>query len=95
MQTMDASEDGVLKAIERMICQIYIPALRVNTAGWGELNTGNQGFQLKNSFLNGLESFANVLSGAQESLEQKVMLTVGDGGQGVTAEKTLLLVVFP
>ena len=75
MQIMDASEGGVLKAIERMLCQIYIPALKVNTTGWGNLNK-NQTNLLKNVFINKIESFANMLNGANESLEQKVVLTV-------------------
>ena len=76
MQVMDASEGGVLKAIERMLCQIYIPALKVNTTGWGNLNK-NQTNLLKNVFINKIESFANMLNGANQSLEQKVVLTVG------------------
>ena len=76
MQMMDAGDGGVLGAIQRMICQIYIPALKVNTNGWGELENNYQGDHLKNNFLNGLESFASVLTAAQESLEEKVMLMV-------------------
>ena len=75
MQIMDASEGGALKAIERLLCQIYIPALKVNTTGWGNLNK-NQTNLLKNVFINKIESFANMLNGANESLEQKVVLTV-------------------
>ncbi|XP_076818600.1 dynein axonemal heavy chain 5-like isoform X2 [Clavelina lepadiformis] len=74
MQQMDAREGGVLYAIEKMLGQIYIPALKANKSGWGELSKTPQGEVLKKQFLNGLESFVGVLSGSRESLGEKVML---------------------
>ena len=73
---MDASEGGVLLAIEKMLGQIYIPALKANKAGWGELSNSSQGEHIKKQFLNNLESFVGVLAGARESLEEKVILEV-------------------
>ena len=76
MQQMDASEGGVLYAIEKMLGQIYVPALKANKAGWGELANSAQGEQIKKQFLNNLETFVGVLAGARESLEEKVILDV-------------------
>nr|XP_018671052.1 dynein heavy chain 5, axonemal isoform X3 [Ciona intestinalis] len=74
MQMMDATEGGVLSAIEKMLSQIYIPALKANKSGWGELAASSQGEEIRNQFLNGLDSFVGVLAGAQQSLEEKVLL---------------------
>lgn len=76
MQLMDASDGGVLKAIERMLSDIFIPALRANKTGWGELSKSQNGEELQKQFLNNLESFVGVLSGARESLDEKVILEV-------------------
>ena len=73
---MDATEGGVLLAIEKMLGQIYIPALKANKAGWGELGNSSQGEHVKKQFLNNLETFVGVLAGARESLEEKVILEV-------------------
>ena len=76
MQQLDASEGGVLLAIEKMLGQIYIPALKANKGSWGELSKSARGEQVKKHFMNDLESFVNVLTSARESLEEKVILTV-------------------
>lgn len=76
MQQLDANEGGVLYAIEKMLGQIYIPALKANKSGWGELAKSAKGEFLKKQFLNNLDSFVGALSGARESLEEKVILEV-------------------
>ena len=76
MHTMDATNGGVLQAIEGILGKLYLPALRANTVTWGELSKSAKGGQLKNEFLNNVESFVSVLAGARESIEEKVTLAV-------------------
>ena len=76
MQMMDATEGGVLQAVEKMLAEVFIPALKANKAGWGELAKSQNGEEIRNKFLGNLESFVGVLSGARESLSEKVILEV-------------------
>ncbi|XP_056016925.1 dynein axonemal heavy chain 5-like isoform X3 [Ostrea edulis] len=64
---------GLLHAVETLLSSIFIPALKNLDKGWGALGTPS-GEQVKQDFLNTLDSFVSVLVGAQESLEEKVTL---------------------
>lgn len=64
---------GLLHAVETLLSSIFIPALKNLDKGWGALGTPS-GEQVRQDFLNTLDSFVSVLVGAQESLEEKVTL---------------------
>ncbi|XP_069469880.1 dynein axonemal heavy chain 5 [Ambystoma mexicanum] len=71
---LDTAEGGLLKSVESLLSEIYIPALRTMDQGWGELEGPQQPAHVKQDFLSSLEGFVGVLSGAQESLTEKVNL---------------------
>ncbi|KAM7382615.1 hypothetical protein PAMP_002338 [Pampus punctatissimus] len=70
---LDTTEVGLLKSVEQLLSEIFIPTLRKMNHGWGEL-ASTQAQAVKQDFISSLESFVSVLAGAQESLEEKVTL---------------------
>ncbi|KAM8811434.1 dynein axonemal heavy chain 5 [Eudromia elegans] len=71
---MDVGQDGLLKSVEQLISEIFIPSLRTMEHGWGELGKAQQASNAKQEFLGSLEAFVSVLSGARQSLLEKVNL---------------------
>ncbi|XP_025115342.1 dynein heavy chain 5, axonemal-like isoform X3 [Pomacea canaliculata] len=69
---------GLLSAVENLLSSVFIPALRQLEKGWEQLNT-QDGQNIRSSFLNSLDSFVTVLSGAQESLSDKETLKPCEG----------------
>ncbi|KAM5264417.1 dynein axonemal heavy chain 5 [Ctenodactylus gundi] len=71
---LDTSDGGLLNSVQHLLSEIFIPALRASSHGWGELEGLQDAPSIQQEFLNSLEGFVNVLSGAQESLKEKVSL---------------------
>lgn len=65
--TMDAgaknSGHGLLQAVESILSTVFIPSLKKLDKGWGVLDTAPTS-QTKVDFLNNLDSFVAVLTGA-------------------------------
>ncbi|XP_048363840.1 dynein axonemal heavy chain 5 [Sphaerodactylus townsendi] len=76
---LDASHSGLLNSVQRLLADIFIPALKTMDSGWGELGGPQKGAKVKQDFLTSLEGFVSVLSGAQQSLKEKVNLKKCDG----------------
>ncbi|XP_041797657.1 dynein heavy chain 5, axonemal isoform X1 [Chelmon rostratus] len=70
---LDTTEGGLLKSVEQLLSEIFIPTLRKMNHGWGEM-ASPQAQAVKQDFISSLESFVSVLAGAQESLQEKVTL---------------------
>uniref|UniRef100_A0A3B5MKK6 Uncharacterized protein n=1 Tax=Xiphophorus couchianus TaxID=32473 RepID=A0A3B5MKK6_9TELE len=70
---LDTTEVGLLKSVEQLLSDIFIPTLRKINHGWGDL-ASPQAQGVKQEFISSLESFVSVLAGAQESLQEKVTL---------------------
>ncbi|XP_039973302.1 dynein heavy chain 5, axonemal [Xiphias gladius] len=70
---LDTTEVGLLKSVEQLLSDIFIPTLSKMNHGWGEL-ASPQAQGVKQEFISSLESFVSVLAGAQESLQEKVTL---------------------
>ncbi|XP_054476942.1 dynein axonemal heavy chain 5 isoform X4 [Anoplopoma fimbria] len=70
---LDTTEVGLLKSVEQLFSEIFIPTLRKMNHGWGE-SASPQAQTVKQDFISSLESFVSVLAGAQESLQEKVTL---------------------
>ncbi|XP_052831159.1 dynein axonemal heavy chain 5-like [Octopus bimaculoides] len=68
------SSNTVLTSLEALLSNIFIPAACNHQNGWGELDTQQQGQKIQNNFYNSMSSFVSVLSGAQDSLGEKVTL---------------------
>lgn len=68
---LDTTEGGLLKSVEQLLSEIFIPTLRKMNHGWGELDSP-QAQSVKQDFISSLEGFVSVLAGAQESLQEKV-----------------------
>ncbi|XP_051812950.1 dynein axonemal heavy chain 5 [Acanthochromis polyacanthus] len=68
---LDTTEVGLLKSVEQLLSEIFIPTLRKMNHGWGELAHSKA---VKQDFISSLESFVSVLAGAEESLQEKVTL---------------------
>ncbi|KAK3610339.1 hypothetical protein CHS0354_029807 [Potamilus streckersoni] len=64
---------GLLHAVESLLSNIFIPALKSLDKGWGHLDSKG-GVQTRTDFLNMLDSFVLTLTSAQESLNEKVTL---------------------
>ncbi|EDV21817.1 uncharacterized protein TRIADDRAFT_59929 [Trichoplax adhaerens] len=67
--SIDCREGGLLKAIEKLLSDLYIPAL-TNQCEWGDLSSR----QRRVEFLVSLDSFVNILAGAESSLKDTVVL---------------------
>ncbi|XP_070978962.1 dynein axonemal heavy chain 5-like [Oncorhynchus clarkii lewisi] len=74
---LDTTEVGLLKSVEQLLSEIFIPSLKKMDHGWGEL-ASPQAQSVKQNFISSLDSFVSVLAGAQESLQEKVNLKVCD-----------------
>ncbi|XP_034144998.1 dynein heavy chain 5, axonemal isoform X2 [Esox lucius] len=70
---LDTTEVGLLKSVEQLLSEIFIPTLKNMNHGWGEL-ASPQVQSVKQDFINSLDNFVSVLAGAQESLQEKVNL---------------------
>uniref|UniRef100_A0A2I3GCS9 Dynein axonemal heavy chain 5 n=1 Tax=Nomascus leucogenys TaxID=61853 RepID=A0A2I3GCS9_NOMLE len=82
---LDVADGGLLNSVRRLLSDIFIPALRATSHGWGELEGLQDAANIQQEFLSSLEGFVNVLSGAQESLKEKVNLRKCD----ILEQKTL------
>uniref|UniRef100_A0A803XWP5 Dynein axonemal heavy chain 5 n=1 Tax=Meleagris gallopavo TaxID=9103 RepID=A0A803XWP5_MELGA len=71
---MDVGRDGLLKSVEQLILEIFIPALQITDYGWVGLGEHQQNDNIKKEFLTSIESFVSVLSGTQQSLLEKISL---------------------
>ncbi|XP_074540218.1 dynein axonemal heavy chain 5 [Halichoeres trimaculatus] len=70
---LDTTEGGLLKSVEQLLSEIFIPTLKKMNHGWGE-QASPQAKAVKQDFISSLENFVTVLAGAQESLQEKVTL---------------------
>ncbi|XP_047189213.1 dynein axonemal heavy chain 5 isoform X3 [Scophthalmus maximus] len=70
---LDTTQVGLLKSVEQLLSDIFIPTLAKMNHGWGEL-ASPQARAVKQEFISSLESFVSVLAGAQESLKERVTL---------------------
>lgn len=70
--TLDTADGGLLNSVRRLLSDIFIPALRSSSHGWGELEGLQDASSIRQEFLSSLEGFVGILSGAQESLMEKV-----------------------
>uniref|UniRef100_A0A4W3HHM2 Dynein, axonemal, heavy chain 5 n=1 Tax=Callorhinchus milii TaxID=7868 RepID=A0A4W3HHM2_CALMI len=70
---LDTSDVGLLKAVEHLLSEVFVPALKRMNHGWGELNSA-QTSTVRQDFLSSLDGFVSILAGAQESLMEKVTL---------------------
>lgn len=71
---MDVGRDGLLKSVEQLMSEIFIPALQTMDRGCVE---PQQIPSVKQDFLHALEAFVSVLSGTQQSLLEKVVCSRG------------------
>ena len=69
---LDATDGGLLNSMRHLLSDIFIPALRATSQGWGELKGLHEASSIRQDFLSSLEGFVSVLSSAQESLREKV-----------------------
>lgn len=67
---LDTTQVGLLKSVEQLLSDVFIPTLTKMNHGWGEL-ASPQAQAVKQEFISSLENFVSVLAGAQESLQQK------------------------
>lgn len=75
---LDTAQGGLLNSIQHLLSDIFIPALQTMTYGWGESSGPQKGANVKQDFIASLEGFVSVLSGAQQSLMEKVSVHILD-----------------
>lgn len=73
LSRLDATENGILQAVEQYLNDIMIPFLKKNNNYWGELASKAHD-HTREDFLNNLDSFVAILGSAQESLGERVEL---------------------
>lgn len=83
---LDTTGVGLLKSVEQLLSEIFIPTLRKMNHGWGEL-ASPQAQTVKQDFISSLDSFVSVLAGAQESLQEKVSQIQKDKERGTLLQK--------
>ncbi|NWQ86048.1 DYH5 protein, partial [Burhinus bistriatus] len=71
---MNVGREGLLKSVQQLISEIFIPALQTMDCGWVEIGEPQQASNVKQDFLGSLEAFVSVLSGTQQSLLEKVVI---------------------
>ena len=71
---LESEEGGLLAALERLIGDVFLPALRQQT-NWGALSNDANGHVLKENFLGKLAGFVANLSNARASIADAVQLT--------------------
>nr|XP_033785734.1 dynein heavy chain 5, axonemal isoform X1 [Geotrypetes seraphini] len=71
---LDTSEGGLLKSVEHLLSEIFIPALKTVDHSWGDLGMAQQPTNVRQDLLSTVEGFVSVLIGAQQSLMEKVNL---------------------
>ena len=69
---IDAKNRNIICAIKDILSNLYIPVVS-QSSNWGDLS-GKEALPSRNKFLGSLETFVEVLSGAQDSLEEAVTL---------------------
>uniref|UniRef100_A0A8D0WVB3 Dynein axonemal heavy chain 5 n=1 Tax=Sus scrofa TaxID=9823 RepID=A0A8D0WVB3_PIG len=71
---LDTADGGLLNSMRHLLSDIFIPALKATSHGWGELEGLPEASSVRQEFLGSLEGFVNTLSSAEESLKEKVNL---------------------
>lgn len=71
---LEAEGGGLLEALERLIVDVFIPALKQQT-NWGVLSNDANGHMLKENFLGKLGGFVSILSNARASIADAVELS--------------------
>ncbi|CAM4590230.1 unnamed protein product [Lepidochelys kempii] len=71
---LDTAQGGLLKSVHHLLSEIFIPVIKTMNQGWGEIGGPQQAANIRQDFLGSLEGFVSVLSGAQQSLMEKVNL---------------------
>jgi len=69
---IDAKNNSIICAIKSVLSDLYIPVVS-QSSNWGDLS-GKESLTSRTKFLSSLETFVEVLSGAQDSLEEAVTL---------------------
>ncbi|XP_028415244.1 dynein heavy chain 5, axonemal-like [Dendronephthya gigantea] len=67
---LDASDGRLLEGFEKLLGKIMVPALR-NQKQWGQMSNQQSSIQ---EFLENLEKFVNILSGAKNNMDGRVKL---------------------
>ncbi|XP_078400904.1 dynein axonemal heavy chain 5-like [Cetorhinus maximus] len=70
---LDAGRIGLLKSIEQLLSNAFIPVLKNMNQGWGVLNKP-ESMPVRQGFLNSLDGFVGALSAAQQNLSKEVRL---------------------
>lgn len=74
----DCQNESILQAISRQFSSLFYPVLsNMADANWGKLG-GKDGQMAKIDFLGKLNTFISTLDGAQESIDDRVMLKRSD-----------------
>ena len=71
---LESEDGGLLAALERLIADVFLPALREQT-NWGALSNDAKGHVLKENFLGKLAGFVSILSNARASIADAVALS--------------------
>ena len=69
---IDAKNSGIICAVRAVLSDLYIPAVS-KSSNWGDLSN-KESIPSRTKFLSSLETFVEVLGGAQDSLEEAVTL---------------------
>ncbi|XP_069770267.1 dynein axonemal heavy chain 5 isoform X3 [Narcine bancroftii] len=70
---LDTTDVGLLKAVEDLLSEVFVPALKKMNGGWEELSNP-QASSVCQDFLSSLDGFVSILASAQENLMEKVNL---------------------
>ena len=69
---IDAKNSSIICAVKAALSDLYIPAVS-HSSNWGDLS-GKESQPSRAKFLGSLETFVEVLGGAQDSLEEAITL---------------------
>ncbi|XP_019376784.1 PREDICTED: dynein heavy chain 5, axonemal [Gavialis gangeticus] len=71
---IDTAQGGLLQSVQHLLSNIFIPALKTMNHGGDKLGGFQQAANIRQDIVGSLEGFVSALSGAQQSLMEKVNL---------------------
>ncbi len=72
--TFECNTEPLLQSLSRSIADVYLPYLQTSETSWGKLSGTDNNQSIKVEFIGRLNNFVATLNGAQESINERILL---------------------
>ncbi len=72
--TFECNTEPLLQSLSRSISDVYLPYLQTSETSWGKLSGTDNNQSIKVDFISRLNNFVATLNGAQESINERILL---------------------